>query len=74
MTMIAVIGGTGVYDPDMLEDVQEEAISTATVKSSLHGQLQGRPVAFMPGTAVTIRFRRIGSIIAPISRPCTGWD
>ena len=49
MTMIAVIGGTGVYDPDMLEDVREEAISTDYGEVKLtRGSYKGRPVAFMP--------------------------
>ena len=49
MTIIAVIGGTGVYDPDMLEDVQQEVISTSYGEVRLtRGRFQGRPVAFMP--------------------------
>jgi len=47
--MIAVIGGTGVYDPDMLEDVREEAISTDYGEVKLtRGSYKGRPVAFLP--------------------------
>lgn len=45
---IAIIGGTGIYDPHLLEDVRSEAVSTPfgaiTVKV---GKYQGKEVAFM---------------------------
>ena len=45
---IAIIGGTGVYDPRMLEDVREETIATkygqAVVKL---GSYQGKNIAFL---------------------------
>lgn len=45
---IAIIGGTGVYDPSILSNIREEEIETAygRVKVKL-GTYQGREVAFM---------------------------
>lgn len=45
---IAIIGGTGVYDPEILSDVREERITTpyGTVKAVI-GSYQGREIAFM---------------------------
>ncbi|MBE0467740.1 MAG: S-methyl-5'-thioadenosine phosphorylase [Candidatus Desulforudis sp.] len=45
---IAVIGGTGVYNPEMLVDVREEKVSTPYGDVGLHvGGFQGRQVAFL---------------------------
>jgi 5'-methylthioadenosine phosphorylase len=45
---IAVIGGTGVYDPEMLQDVREEWVSTPYGDVGLQvGRFQGREVVFM---------------------------
>ncbi|MFZ5591989.1 MAG: S-methyl-5'-thioadenosine phosphorylase [Bacillota bacterium] len=45
---IAVIGGTGVYDPEILSDLREEQLSTPYGQVQLKiGSYQGREVAFM---------------------------
>ena len=46
---IAIIGGTGVYDPNMLTDITEEKVDTVygTIKVKI-GNYQGKRVAFMP--------------------------
>ncbi len=45
---IAVIGGTGVYNPDLLDDVREEWVSTPYGDVGLQvGRFQGRQVAFL---------------------------
>ena len=48
MAKLALIGGTGVYDPDLLDSVTEETVSTpyGTVDISL-GTLRGVEVVFM---------------------------
>ncbi|MFZ5643370.1 MAG: S-methyl-5'-thioadenosine phosphorylase [Bacillota bacterium] len=45
---VGIIGGTGVYDPEILSDVREEKITTAygTAKAMI-GNYQGREIAFM---------------------------
>lgn len=47
--MIGIIGGTGVYDPAIIEDAHDQVVPTGygEVKVML-GHYQGRPVAFMP--------------------------
>lgn len=49
MHKIAIIGGTGVYDPKMLEDIREASLTTPygmiTYKA---GQYQGQEVIFIP--------------------------
>lgn len=49
MIPIAIIGGTGVYDPNILENVQESVVGTpyGDVKYML-GEYAGRKVAFIP--------------------------
>jgi len=46
---IAIIGGTGVYDPNILTDISEENVDTpyGSVKVKV-GSYQGKRVAFMP--------------------------
>jgi 5'-methylthioadenosine phosphorylase len=45
---IAVIGGTGVYDPEMLKEVREEWVRTPYGEVGLQvGRFRGREVAFM---------------------------
>ena len=48
MARLAIIGGTGVYDPNMLQDIREETVATAygMVDISL-GSFQGVDVVFM---------------------------
>lgn len=48
MARLALIGGTGVYDPDMLRDIRDETVATAygMVDISL-GTFQGVDVVFM---------------------------
>ncbi|MEL6207356.1 MAG: S-methyl-5'-thioadenosine phosphorylase [Pseudomonadota bacterium] len=51
MTMIGVIGGSGVYDIDGLENAQWREIDTpwgAPSDAILFGQLEGLPMAFLP--------------------------
>lgn len=47
--MIAIIGGSGVYDPKMLEEVKELTVTTeygaVTLKSGVHG---GKNIFFLP--------------------------
>ncbi|UOF89688.1 S-methyl-5'-thioadenosine phosphorylase [Fodinisporobacter ferrooxydans] len=44
-----IIGGTGVYQPDLLEQPKQHSIATPYGDVSLHiGRLQGKTVAFMP--------------------------
>ena len=46
---IAIIGGTGVYDPNMLTDIQEEKVVTPYGEIKVKtGGYQGKRVAFMP--------------------------
>lgn len=49
MIKIAIIGGTGLYDPRILENVREEEINTpyGEVKYKA-GDFAGRPIAFIP--------------------------
>lgn len=49
MTKYAIIGGTGVYDPDILDDVRivNEETSFGTVKVTV-GTYQGKEIAFIP--------------------------
>ncbi|NLA58695.1 MAG: S-methyl-5'-thioadenosine phosphorylase [Firmicutes bacterium] len=50
MARLALIGGTGVYDPDMLGGVKEETVSTPYgVVDIFLGTFQGVEVIFMPG-------------------------
>lgn len=45
---VAVIGGTGVYDPELLQDLREERVGTPYGEVGLQvGRFQGREVAFM---------------------------
>lgn len=64
---IAIIGGTGVYDPNILKDITEEKVDTpfGGIKVKV-GSYQGKRVAFMAGTVKTIPWRRIVSITGPI--------
>lgn len=49
MINIAIIGGTGVYDPRILTDVREETVSTPFGDVSFKvGQYAGKDVAFIP--------------------------
>jgi len=49
MAEIAIIGGTGVYDPSILKNIRSEEVSTpygtVTYKT---GEYAGREVAFIP--------------------------
>lgn len=49
MPQIAIIGGTGVYDPALLEDIKEQLVATrfGEVKV-LTGKYQGEEMAFIP--------------------------
>lgn len=49
MTKIAIIGGTGVYDPRILDNVREEQIDTpyGTVNFKV-GEFAGKEIAFIP--------------------------
>lgn len=45
---IAIIGGTGVYDPSMLTDIREQKIETRFGKARVKiGSYQGKEIAFM---------------------------
>lgn len=45
---LAIIGGTGVYDPRILENIREEVITTPYGQAMVRiGTYQGEPVAFM---------------------------
>jgi len=63
---IAVIGGTGVYDPDILEDIREVKVHTPYGAPSdliTLGAYKGRSIAFIPrhGRGHTIPPHRINS-------------
>ena len=48
MVKIAVIGGSGVYDPDMLENVRQEKVETPYGEVELQvGIYAGKEVAFL---------------------------
>ena len=48
MVKIAVIGGSGVYDPDMLENVRQEVVETPYGEVSLQiGTYAGKEVAYL---------------------------
>ena len=48
MVKIAIIGGSGVYDPDMLENVRQEVVETPYGEVSLQiGTYAGKEVAFL---------------------------
>ena len=48
MVKIAVIGGSGVYDPDMLENVRQEVVETPYGEVPLQiGTYAGKEVAFL---------------------------
>lgn len=45
----AIIGGTGVYDPQLLEDLQEKTVETPYGEITVQtGRYQGHEIAFMP--------------------------
>ncbi|MBU4533650.1 MAG: S-methyl-5'-thioadenosine phosphorylase [Eubacteriales bacterium] len=45
---IAIIGGTGVYDPEILDDVRTEQVSTPYGDISVNiGSYRGKPIAFI---------------------------
>ncbi len=45
---IAIIGGTGVYDPSMLTDIREQKVETRFGKAKIKiGTFQGKEIAFM---------------------------
>jgi len=49
MSMVGIIGGTGVYDPAIMDDAQNKVVSTSYGDAMVTlGYFQGRPVAFMP--------------------------
>jgi len=49
MVNIAIIGGTGLYDPRILDNVREEKIVTPYGEVNYKvGDFQGRPIAFIP--------------------------
>jgi 5'-methylthioadenosine phosphorylase len=49
MHKIAIIGGTGVYDPKMLDDIYEASLETPYGRITYKaGQYQGREVIFIP--------------------------
>ncbi|HZK19059.1 MAG TPA: S-methyl-5'-thioadenosine phosphorylase [Clostridia bacterium] len=46
---IAVIGGSGVYDPEMLDHISEDCVDTAYGKVNLTvGEYRGKRIAFLP--------------------------
>ncbi|HYF77189.1 MAG TPA: S-methyl-5'-thioadenosine phosphorylase, partial [Symbiobacteriaceae bacterium] len=46
---LAIIGGTGVYDPRILADIREESVSTPYGDVNLRvGTYEGEEVAFLP--------------------------
>ncbi len=48
-TKVGVIGGTGVYDPQILEDIRDIDVDTPYGKALIYqGSLQGREVCFLP--------------------------
>lgn len=48
MYMVGIIGGTGVYDPAILQDVKDEVITTPYGEARVKiGHYEGWPVAFM---------------------------
>lgn len=47
--MVGIIGGTGVYDPAIMEDAHTKVVSTSHGDTRVTtGNFRGRPVAFMP--------------------------
>ena len=45
---IAIIGGTGVYDPNILDNIRDEKVSTAYGEVGMKiGDYQGKSVAFL---------------------------
>ena len=58
MLELAIIGGTGVYDPRILDDIREITQDTAYGKVTLTiGQYHGQEVAFIPGMGPNTVFR-----------------
>ena len=57
MEKIAIIGGTGVYDPSILGDVKEVGVSTPYgMMNAVTGNYQGFDVVFMNVMAKAIRY------------------
>ncbi len=49
MDIVAIIGGTGVYDPAIMENAEEQVVSTRYGDTRIMvGYYKGRPIAFMP--------------------------
>ena len=70
MVKIAVIGGSGVYNPDMLENVRKETVETPYGDVSLQiGTYAGKEIAFWHVMAVIILLPHTRLIIVPISMP-----
>jgi 5'-methylthioadenosine phosphorylase len=48
MGKIAIIGGTGVYDPDLLENMEEHVVTTPYGETAfVQGTCRGREVLFL---------------------------
>ncbi|HIP88674.1 MAG TPA: S-methyl-5'-thioadenosine phosphorylase, partial [Thermococcus paralvinellae] len=48
MVRIAIIGGSGVYDPKLLEDIREEEVKTSYGKIKVKiGTYKGEEIAFL---------------------------
>ena len=67
MSAIGVIGGTGVYDPSIFENIHEESLMTPYGEIDyVQGTYKGKTVIFVARHGKTIRFLHIKLIIVPI--------
>ena len=64
MSAIGIIGGTGVYDPSIFENIHEESLMTPYGEIDyVQGTYHGKTVIFVLVTAKIIQFLHIKSII-----------
>lgn len=71
-SVIGIIGGSGLYRMDDLQNIRENTIDTPFGKPSdtiLTGQIDGVPVAFLAATAALTPFCLAKFPTGPISTP-----
>ena len=72
--MLAIIGGSGVYNPSMLEKVKEIKVETPYgMITRWLGSIKAETWFSYPGTGLNIPYRRIALIIRPIFGDCAQW-
>jgi purine nucleoside phosphorylase len=74
--LVGVIGGSGLYQMDALQNVQEVQVPTPfgnTSDSIMCGTVHGVPVAFWHGTGVATASSRQRCLTAPMCTHSNSW-